>query len=76
VPKTHGCIRLKGEAAAKFYALVHSGTPVNIAESQPEDSSLGGKVAHPDDSRLPDPPGSVMISDAAFQKPSGPVFED
>src|SRR6266446_10311941 len=30
VPRTHGCIRLKGEAAPKFYALMRIGTPVNI----------------------------------------------
>jgi lipoprotein-anchoring transpeptidase ErfK/SrfK len=30
-PRTHGCIRLKGEAAPKFFALVRIGTPVNIA---------------------------------------------
>ena len=75
VPKTHGCIRLKGEAAPKFYALMHIGTPVNIATTQPEDETLGPKIQHPDDSRLPDPPGSVMISEAAFQKPTGPLLE-
>jgi lipoprotein-anchoring transpeptidase ErfK/SrfK len=75
VPKTHGCIRLKGEAAPKFYALVHSGTPVNIAGTQPEDSTLGSKIQRVDDSRLPDPPGKVMISESAFQSPSGPLLE-
>jgi hypothetical protein len=75
VPRTHGCIRLKGEAAAKFYALVRIGTPVNIATTQPEDQTLGPKVQRVDDSRTPDPPASVMISDAAFQKPSGPLLE-
>lgn len=75
IPKTHGCIRLKGEAAPKFYALVHGGTPVNIATTQPEDATLGPKVLRADDSRLPDPPGRVMISESAFQKPSGPVLE-
>src|SRR5205085_2449105 len=43
-PRTHGCIRLHGEAAAKFFALVKIGTPVNIASSQPEDATLGSKV--------------------------------
>src|SRR5881396_3812931 len=75
VPHTHGCIRLKGEAAAKFYALVRIGTPVNIATSQPEDETLGPKVRRVDDSRTPDPPGSVMITEAAFEKPSGPLLE-
>jgi len=74
-PHTHGCIRLHGEAAAKFYALVRIGTPVNIAASQPEDATLGPKVQRVDDSHTPDPPGSVMISDAAFEKPSGPLLE-
>jgi L,D-transpeptidase catalytic domain len=75
VPRTHGCIRLKGEAAAKFYALVRIGTPVNIATSQPEDETIGPKVQRVDDSRTPDPPASVMVSDAAFEKPSGPLLQ-
>jgi hypothetical protein len=74
-PHTHGCIRLKGEAAAKFYALVRIGTPVNIATSQPEDETIGPKVARVDDSRTPDPPASLMISEAAFEKPSGPLLQ-
>src|SRR5215831_14772281 len=39
-PRTHGCVRLKGEAAPKFFALVQIGTPVNIAGSQPEDETI------------------------------------
>jgi len=74
-PRTHGCIRLHGEAAPKFFALVRIGTPVNIAATQPEDATIGPKVQRVDDSRAPDPPGSVMISDAAFEKPSGPLLE-
>ena len=74
-PRTHGCIRLKGEAAAKFYALVRIGTPVSIADSQPEDATIGPKVQRVDDSRAPDPDPHIMISDAAFQKPSGPLLE-
>ena len=75
VPRTHGCIRLKGEAAAKFYALVRIGTPVNIATLQPEDETIGPKVQRVDDSRTPDPPASVMVSEAAFEKPSGPLLQ-
>lgn len=75
VPRTHGCIRLHGEAAAKFYALVHIGTPVNIATTQTEDDTIGPKVVRVDDSRTPDPPPRTMITSAAFQKPSGPVLE-
>jgi hypothetical protein len=75
VPRTHGCIRLKGEAAPKFYALVHNGTPVHIATTQPEDETIGPKVTRVDDSRAPDPDPHVSISSAAFQKPSGPLLE-
>ena len=75
-PRSHGCLRLKGEAAAKFFALVRNGTPVNIADTQPEDATIGSQVQRVDDSRTPDPPNSVAISDAAFQAPSGPLFVD
>src|SRR6266446_2646916 len=75
VPRTHGCIRLKGEAAPKFYALMRIGTPVNIASSQPEDETIGAKVQRVDDSRTPDPDPHIMISDAAFQKPTGTLLE-
>ena len=74
-PRTHGCIRLKGEAAPKFYALVHVGTPVRIAETQPEDASIGSKVQRVDDSRAPDPDPHISVTSAAFQKPSGPLLE-
>jgi hypothetical protein len=73
-PRTHGCIRLHGEAAPKFYALVRVGTPVSIAETQPEDASLGPKVQRVDDSRAPDPDPHIMVSSAAFQKPSDPLL--
>lgn len=75
-PRSHGCLRLKGEAAAKFYALVRNGTPVNIADTQPEDATLGPKIQRIDDSKTPDPPMKVSISDAAFQAPSGPLLVD
>lgn len=74
--RSHGCLRLKGEAAPKFFALVKIGTPVNIAETQPEDATLGPKIQRVDDSKTPDPPNRVSISAAAFQKPSGPLFDD
>ena len=75
-PRSHGCLRLKGEAAAKFYALVRVGTPVNIADTQPEDATIGPKILRPDDSRLPDIPSNIVITSAAFQKPSGPLLDD
>jgi hypothetical protein len=45
-PYSHGCIRLHPNAAPKFFALVHSGTSVDIAQSQPEDQTIGRKVIH------------------------------
>ncbi|MGI9089365.1 MAG: L,D-transpeptidase [Chthoniobacterales bacterium] len=75
-PRSHGCLRLKGEAAAKFYALVKTGTPVNIAEAQPEDFTFGREVQRLDDSKTPDPPNKVSISDAAFSKPAEPLLVD
>jgi lipoprotein-anchoring transpeptidase ErfK/SrfK len=74
-PRTHGCIRLHGEAAPKFFALVHQGTPVNIAESQPEDATIGPKVTRVDDSKTPDPDPHIMITSGAFQKPEGQLLE-
>jgi lipoprotein-anchoring transpeptidase ErfK/SrfK len=74
-PRTHGCIRLHGEAAPKFFALMKIGTPVNIATTQPEDATLGSKVLRVDDSKAPDPPASLMVTSGAFQKPSGPLLE-
>ena len=75
VPRTHGCIRLHGEAAPKFFALVRIGTPVNIASTQAEDATIGPKVKRVDDSRAPDPDPRMMVTSAAFQKPSGPLLE-
>jgi lipoprotein-anchoring transpeptidase ErfK/SrfK len=75
VPRSHGCIRLHGEAAPKFFALVHVGTPVNIATTQPEDSTLASRVIRVDDSRAPDPDPHFMITDAAFTRPSGPLLQ-
>jgi lipoprotein-anchoring transpeptidase ErfK/SrfK len=74
-PRTHGCIRLKGEAAAKFFALVRIGTPVNIATTQPEDATIGPTVQRVDDSHTPDPDPHLEVTDAAFEAPSGPLLE-
>src|SRR5438045_339317 len=67
-PRTHGCIRLKGEAAPKFYALVRVGTPVRIAETQPEDATIGPKVQRVDDSRAPDPDPHHSVTYDAVQE--------
>ncbi|MEP7071978.1 MAG: L,D-transpeptidase [Verrucomicrobiota bacterium] len=74
-PRSHGCIRLKGEAAAKFFALVRQGTPVNIAENQPQDELVGKTVQRVDDSKTPDPDPRMMVTSAAFVKPAGPLLQ-
>jgi lipoprotein-anchoring transpeptidase ErfK/SrfK len=74
-PRTHGCIRLHGEAAPKFFALVKIGTPVNIATSQPEDETIGPNVQRVDDSRAPDPDPHLMVKDSAFEAPAGPLLQ-
>lgn len=73
-PRTHGCIRLHKEAAARLFALVNIGTPVNIAHSQPEDRLYGSKVRPLDQSRDPDPPRSYLMSPSWFKDPSGPLL--
>ena len=76
VPHTHGCIRLHREAAARLFALVKVGTPVNISNTQPEDAKYGNRVQRLDQSRDPDPPRSFMLSPAWFKDPAGPLLTD
>ena len=74
MPRTHGCLRLHKNVAAKFFALVHEGTPVSIAQSQPEDLTIGLNVPRPVDFNEPDRPAYVLCSDAAFTAPAGPLL--
>lgn len=74
VPRTHGCIRLHKEAAARLFALVQPGTPVNISTTQPEDRQFGHFVRKLDQRNDPDPPRSLMMSPAWFQDPAGPLL--
>jgi len=76
IPHTHGCLRLHKNTAAKFYALVKVGTPVNIAVHQPEDETIGKNVARPTDYNDPDPDPHYMISPQVFSKPEGPLLQD
>ncbi len=75
-PHSHGCIRLHREAAARLFALTRIGTSVHIASSLPEDAKFGSQVQKLDQSRDPDPPHSVMLSDSWFQDPPGPLLVD
>jgi lipoprotein-anchoring transpeptidase ErfK/SrfK len=67
VPRTHGCLRLHENAAREFFELARVGTPVYIAQTQPEDATLGKKPPRPDDYNDPDPPKSFLISSSAFK---------
>ena len=65
-PCTHGCVRLPIKSAQKIFSLVRSGTPLNIATSQPEDATIGKTLPVLDDSQMPDPPNSYMMSPQVF----------
>ncbi len=66
-PCTHGCVRLPKHAAAKFFAIIKEGTPLNVSVSQPEDATVGRSLPRLDDTTLPDPPSSYMMTDRVFQ---------
>jgi len=74
VPHTHGCVRLHREAAARLFALVRIGTPVEIESSLPEDATYGRMVQRLDQSRDPDPPRSLLLSPSWFKDPPGALL--
>jgi lipoprotein-anchoring transpeptidase ErfK/SrfK len=74
IPRTHGCIRMHKEAAARFFQLVKIGTPVNIARTQPEDAQYGHFVRKLDQRNDPNPPTSLLTSDRYFTDPPGPLL--
>ena len=65
-PSTHGCVRMPIKSAKKVFALVRTGTPINISRSQPWDATVGRSLPVLDDSALPDPPDSYMQSRQVF----------
>lgn len=65
-PSTMGCVRMPLKAAQKTFALVPTGTPINIASSQPWDATIGKSLPKLDDSHLPNPPDSYMKSPQVF----------
>ena len=77
-PNTHGCVRLPRWVAAKFFALVPTGTRLNVSSSQPEDATIGQKLPTFDETYMPDPPMSYLLSDQVFQDIvyKGKVFAD
>ncbi len=77
-PCTHGCVRLPKNSAAKIFEMVRTGTPINISASQPEDATVGASLPVLDDSSVPDPPNSYMMSNQVFEdaKYKGRIFVD
>lgn len=65
-PSTMGCVRMPLKAAQKTFNLIRVGTPLHIASSQPWDSTIGKTLPVLDDSALPDPPMSYMLSPQVF----------
>jgi len=76
IPRTHGCIRLHKEAAARLFALTKIGTPVNIALAQPEDATVGKTVQRLDQRNDPNPPASRLMSESWFQDPPGQLLQE
>jgi lipoprotein-anchoring transpeptidase ErfK/SrfK len=66
-PCTHGCVRMPLNSARNVFDMVQVGTPVNVSTRQPWDSTIGASVPRVDDSALPDPPMSYMLSPQVFQ---------
>jgi len=69
-PRTHGCLRLHQNVAHKFFELARPGTPIYIAESLPEDLTIGRNIPRPTDYNDPDLPARVLMSDEAFPRPT------
>jgi hypothetical protein len=65
-PSTHGCVRLPLNSARKIFDMTRVGTPVNVASSQPWDSTIGAKLPRLDDGPLPNPPDSYLKSSKVF----------
>ncbi|MCE9543669.1 MAG: L,D-transpeptidase [Verrucomicrobia bacterium] len=74
-PKTHGCVRLHANDAGDFWELTRVGTPVQIANTQPEDATLGAKTPRPQDYNDPDLPNGEMTSPSYFQKIKDAVLQ-
>ncbi len=66
-PCTHGCVRMPIKSAKKMFDMVSVGTPVHVAASHPEDATIGRTLPVLDDTTLPDPPNSYMLSPKVFE---------
>jgi hypothetical protein len=66
-PATHGCVRLPLNSARKIYGMVRVGTKINVASTQPWDSTIGKSLPVLDDTPLPNPPDSYLKSAQVFK---------
>lgn len=76
MPRSHGCLRVHKTVAPKLFELTKVGTPVYIADRQPEDQTIGKGVVRPSDYADPDPPASFLITDKVFTSPPRPLFSE
>jgi hypothetical protein len=75
-PSSHGCIRMHENISPKFFRLVKVGTPVSIAYTQAEDSTLGkGVPLAADAGPLPDYNASMYTGNGYFSRHKAPTFE-
>lgn len=77
-PCTHGCVRMPMKSAAKVFAMIPTGAPLNVSTSQPEDATHGKNLPVIDDGPLPNPPDSYLQSAKFFEdaKYKGNMFVD
>lgn len=66
-PSTHGCVRLPLNSARKIFDTVSIGTPIEVANTQPWDETIGKNLPVLDDTPLPNPPDSYLKSAKVFQ---------
>ncbi|CAN5169736.1 hypothetical protein BH23VER1_BH23VER1_14370 [soil metagenome] len=74
-PRSQGCIRLHFNAAPKFFELVREGTKVHIADTQPQDATIGSDLARPQDYNNPEFPPEILNTNRIFSVYQGPIFE-
>jgi len=75
-PRSKGCVRVPRHVAPKFFALVKVGTPISIQQRQPEDLTIGARLARPNDAPLPNPDPRWLMSQAPYEKPKFAIFEE
>jgi len=75
-PASGGCLRMHKNVAPKFFRLISVGTPVSIASSQPEDSTIGRNIPRPPDSTpFPgNPNGMMALTDNFFTMHPTPTY--